>query len=180
MLLAVSGIVHATPSRRTFDAVISEPVATRWLRRSPLAESHGGAGSVPAVATASPIVVRTSATVAVRYAARPARLPRKLERRVPTAALASAQTTSTPPATKNGAFERSTAAISSVLVPGMRTDSPPSLLQPDVCAARAIRRGDQGRGRRYHREVSPPSSTGIGQMDARAHGRCDHVRRSLP
>ena len=61
MLLAVSGIVHATPSLRTFEAVISEPVATRWLRRSPLAESHGGAGSVPAVATASPIVVRTSA-----------------------------------------------------------------------------------------------------------------------
>src|SRR3954465_13209324 len=69
MLLAVSGIVHATPSRRTFDAVISEPVATRWLRTSPLAESHGGAGSVPAVATASPIVGRTSARAA------PARAP---------------------------------------------------------------------------------------------------------
>src|SRR6185436_4560967 len=100
MLLAVSGMVHATPRSRTFDDVISEPVATRWLRRSPLADSHGGAGSVPAVATASPIVVRTSATVAVRYATSPAPLPGQPERRMPSAALPSAQTTSTPPATK--------------------------------------------------------------------------------
>src|SRR4051794_40728673 len=144
MLLAVSGIVHATPSSRTFEDVISEPVATRWLRTSPLAESHGGAGSVPAVATASPIVVRTSATVAVRYAARPAPLPGKLERLVPSAALASAQTTSTPPATKNGTFERSTAAMSSVLVPGMCAVSAPSRGRPDACVLRAIGRGDGG------------------------------------
>src|SRR3954467_13503769 len=96
MLLAVRGIVPATPSRRTLDAVISEPVATRWLRTSPLAESHGGAGSVPPGPTASPIVVRTSVTVAVRYAARPARLPRKLERRVRSAAALVAVTTTTP------------------------------------------------------------------------------------
>src|SRR3954447_10582067 len=107
MLLAVSGIVHATPRLRTLDAVIPEPVATRWLRRSPLAESHGGAGSVPDVATASAIVVRTSTPVAARYAARPARLRGKLERRRPGAALPSPQTTSPPPATKKGAFERS-------------------------------------------------------------------------
>src|SRR3954447_7635217 len=109
MLLAVSGIVHATPSLRTLDAVISEPVATRWLRRSPLADFHGGAGSVPDVTTASVIVVRTSTPVTARYAVRPAPWPGKFERRTPTAALASAQTTSTPPATKKGSFERSTA-----------------------------------------------------------------------
>ena len=74
----------------------------------------------------------TSATVAVRYATSPGPLPGKLARRMPSAALASAQTTSTPPATKNGTFERSTAAMSSVLVPGMRAISGP--------VARAARR----------------------------------------
>src|SRR3954471_12304053 len=107
MLLAVSGIVQATPSSRTFEDVISEPVATRWLCRSPLADSHGGAGSVPAVAAASAIVVRTSTPVAAREAVRPMRLPGKLGRGVPFAALTSAQSTSAPPATKKGVFERS-------------------------------------------------------------------------
>src|SRR3954469_15075924 len=110
MLLAVSGIVHATPSRRTFDAVISEPVATRWLRTSPLAESHAGAGSVPAVASASPIVRdderhrRREIGGQARPFAREARASRP-----------DRGTRERPdhehPAKKNGAFERSTAAI---------------------------------------------------------------------
>src|SRR4051794_2660582 len=142
MLLAVSGIVHATPRRRTFADEISEPVATRWFSRSPLAESHGGAGTVPDVAAASAIVVRTRTPVAARYAVRPTRLAGKLERRRPNAALASTHTTSTPPATKNGALERSTAAISSVLVPDMRAAWAPPRDAPDACALRAIRRRD--------------------------------------
>jgi hypothetical protein len=36
------------------------------VAQSPLAAFHGGAGSVREVATASPIVMKTSATVAVR------------------------------------------------------------------------------------------------------------------
>jgi hypothetical protein len=31
---------------------------------------------------------------------------------------------------------------------------------------------------RHHGEVSTPSSTDIGRTEARAYGRCDHVRRS--
>src|SRR3954467_10770349 len=114
MLLAVRGIVPATPSRRTLDAVISEPVATRWLRTSPLAESHGGAGSVPAVAAASPLLVRTRATLAAGAAGpRPecGRRPRPSVRGVarapppPAPPPAPPNPRTPPPATKNGAFE---------------------------------------------------------------------------
>src|SRR3954471_4696253 len=48
------------------------------------------------------------------------RLPGKLGRRVPIAALTSAQSTSAPPATKKGVFERSMAAMSSAVVADMR------------------------------------------------------------
>jgi hypothetical protein len=116
MLLAVSGIVHATPSRRTVRDVMSEPVATRRFTRSPLAESQGGAGFVPAVATASAIVVRTSTAVIAMYPRRPAPVPGNPGRRMPIATLPSAHTTSTPPATKNGTFERSTTAITRTVI----------------------------------------------------------------
>jgi hypothetical protein len=98
MLLAVSGIVHATPSFATLEAAIGVPRATRWLCRSPFASGHGGAATVPDVVIARATVTPTSTNVAVTYARRPRAPPGKLGRRMPTVALMTAQAASVPPA----------------------------------------------------------------------------------
>jgi hypothetical protein len=97
MLLAVSGIVQATPSFATVEDEISVPVATRWLSRSPLADGHGGAAIVPEVLIASLAIAPTSASVTARYTRIPAPAPGNFGRFTPTIALATAHKASAPP-----------------------------------------------------------------------------------
>src|SRR3954471_1486389 len=110
MLLAVSGIVHATPSSSTLSDEISEPWLTRVLARSPLACAHGGDGTLPDVVTAFVAVARTRSAVPARKTRRERPPAGKSPRAMPIAAAARTHVTRAAAATKSGTFERSTAA----------------------------------------------------------------------